>query len=446
MSGEEITYRYDAFGTLIEANGEADNSITYAGYQYDVESGLYYLNARYYDSTTARFLTEDTYAGQANDPLSLNRYTYCANNPLRYTDPSGHFFGAVLRFVGGAVIGGGIEFITQKFIEKREKVDWKAVLYEGVVGGVTAVIGGVGGTAGKVGKTEKTLKTVAKGALKTGVKEGIGGFVEDVGYQVFVEDKSLDEVDYGQAAKAGATAGVTAMADEVLDAVAPKKQVSTKNKKKTSQATGLIADVADDTPSPRVKADAVPEGKVKGTVAGSTDGISKNQKKMQSQTVDRSCLAAKKTTIGVTSIAENNAIRVENITKNDILNFIDGVTEQSTKIAEEIRKKEIGINILSDKRFEEWTGAGSNTIAVQVKKQIYLRKSADPASLFSSVVHEGTHVLDYIDGIPEDVIGGWAGEMRAYTEERLFQLNAKLPVDFLDVNDMKVHIWMNYER
>ncbi len=78
---------------------------------------------------------------------------------------------------------------------------------------------------------------------------------------------------------------MTAMADEVLDAVAPKKQVSTKNKKKTSQATGLIADSADDTPSPRVKADAVPEGKVKGTVAGSTDGISKNQKKMQSHTV-----------------------------------------------------------------------------------------------------------------------------------------------------------------
>ena len=217
MSGEEITYRYDAFGTLIEANGEADNSITYAGYQYDVESGLYYLNARYYDSTTARFLTEDTYAGQANDPLSLNRYTYCANNPLRYTDPSGHFFGAVLRFVGGAVIGGGIEFITQKFIEKREKVDWKAVLYEGVVGGVTAVIGGVGGAAGKVGKTEKALKTVAKGALKTGVKEGIGGFVEDVGYQVFVDEKRLDNLDFWRLFQTMGIAGISGVFGAAAD-------------------------------------------------------------------------------------------------------------------------------------------------------------------------------------------------------------------------------------
>ncbi len=40
-------------------------------HQYDFETGLYYVNARYYDSTTGRFITEDTYAGQYYDPLSL---------------------------------------------------------------------------------------------------------------------------------------------------------------------------------------------------------------------------------------------------------------------------------------------------------------------------------------------------------------------------------------
>ncbi|HWT73470.1 MAG TPA: hypothetical protein VN258_01930 [Mobilitalea sp.] len=39
---------------------------------------------------TARFITEDTYTGQQNDPLSLNLYTYCVNNPIKYDDPSGH--------------------------------------------------------------------------------------------------------------------------------------------------------------------------------------------------------------------------------------------------------------------------------------------------------------------------------------------------------------------
>ncbi|TAH64860.1 MAG: RHS repeat protein, partial [Anaerolineaceae bacterium] len=86
-----VTYDYDAFGNVLGKTGDADNFITYNGYQYDDETGLYYLNARYYDSTIARFITEDTYSGEKNDPLSLNRYTYCLNNPLVYEDPTGHF-------------------------------------------------------------------------------------------------------------------------------------------------------------------------------------------------------------------------------------------------------------------------------------------------------------------------------------------------------------------
>jgi RHS repeat-associated protein len=85
-----VTYDYDAFGNILSKTGDADNSVRYAGYQYDEESGLYYLNARYYDSATARFITEDTYTGEKNDPLSLNLYSYCHNNPIIYTDPSGH--------------------------------------------------------------------------------------------------------------------------------------------------------------------------------------------------------------------------------------------------------------------------------------------------------------------------------------------------------------------
>ena len=322
QSEEEILYRYDAFGTLVEVTGDADNSITYAGYQYDKESGLYYLNARYYDSTTARFLTEDTYAGKANDPLSLHRYTYCANNPLRYTDPDGHFFGALFRFVAGAVVGAVTEYVTQKFIEKRDKINVKAIVYEGVVGGVTSVIGGVGGAAKKAEKTVKAVKsakTVVKSAVKTGVKEAAGEFLHDVGYQVFAEDKSLADVDYGQAIKAGADSGISAMVGELDDAFGSKKQLSATNRKKASQATGLIDDAAD---APRPRTNALPDvevtpsrGAVKNAAGGLADAgvgtgnigrksntttlskdklknakksspsLSKNQQKMQSQTV-----------------------------------------------------------------------------------------------------------------------------------------------------------------
>ncbi len=43
-----------------------------------------------YDPVTARFLQEDTYTGDASDPLSLNLYTYCHNEPIMYYDPSGN--------------------------------------------------------------------------------------------------------------------------------------------------------------------------------------------------------------------------------------------------------------------------------------------------------------------------------------------------------------------
>ena len=94
------SYYYDAFGTAVEthyynASGEetdkaVNNPYRYAGYVFDSTTDLYYLNARYYDSKIARFMSEDTYTGEMNDPLSLNLYTYCANNPVMYIDPTGH--------------------------------------------------------------------------------------------------------------------------------------------------------------------------------------------------------------------------------------------------------------------------------------------------------------------------------------------------------------------
>lgn len=52
-------------------------------------TGLYYYNARYYDPTIGRFISADTEGIQVNNPQTLNRYSYCANNPLNRTDPGG---------------------------------------------------------------------------------------------------------------------------------------------------------------------------------------------------------------------------------------------------------------------------------------------------------------------------------------------------------------------
>jgi RHS repeat-associated protein len=52
-------------------------------------TGLYYYNARYYDPTIGRFISADTFIQSLGNPQCLNRYSYCLNNPLKYTDPSG---------------------------------------------------------------------------------------------------------------------------------------------------------------------------------------------------------------------------------------------------------------------------------------------------------------------------------------------------------------------
>ncbi len=73
------------------------NNIKYAGYFYDAETGLYYLNARFYDPETARFIQQDSYSGNILDPLSLNLYTYAQNNLISYYDPTGHSIKSLLK-------------------------------------------------------------------------------------------------------------------------------------------------------------------------------------------------------------------------------------------------------------------------------------------------------------------------------------------------------------
>jgi len=83
-------YDYDAFSNEKNSDPNDTNLFRYCGEYFDKETGTIYLRARYYDPTIGRFITEDSYFGETNDPLSLNLYTYCANNPIMFFDPSGY--------------------------------------------------------------------------------------------------------------------------------------------------------------------------------------------------------------------------------------------------------------------------------------------------------------------------------------------------------------------
>ncbi len=98
----EATYVYDAYGRVkvINSIGEEDTNIEfigninpfrYRGYYFDVETGLYYLNSRYYDPELGRFISPDTMEYlNPNNINGLNLYCYCNNNPVNYSDGSGH--------------------------------------------------------------------------------------------------------------------------------------------------------------------------------------------------------------------------------------------------------------------------------------------------------------------------------------------------------------------
>ena len=84
-------YIYDAWGYLVYTYGSLGflNPLTYRGYVYDHETGLYYLQSRYYNPEIGRFLNADAYASTGQGILGNNMFAYCLNNPVCLNDTSG---------------------------------------------------------------------------------------------------------------------------------------------------------------------------------------------------------------------------------------------------------------------------------------------------------------------------------------------------------------------
>ncbi|PWW01126.1 RHS repeat-associated protein [Paenibacillus cellulosilyticus] len=91
-------YDYDIWGNPVASIeqvsypvGTMTNPFRYSGEFWDESADLQYLRARWYAPSLGRFINEDTYQGDITNPLSQNLYTYVHNNPLIYSDPSGHW-------------------------------------------------------------------------------------------------------------------------------------------------------------------------------------------------------------------------------------------------------------------------------------------------------------------------------------------------------------------
>ncbi len=94
-------YTYDVYGKLLSITNSSGspintkyspaklNPLRYRGYVYDNETGFYYLQSRYYDPTTCRFVNGDGYCSTGQGFNGLNMFAYCNNNPVVYCDTTG---------------------------------------------------------------------------------------------------------------------------------------------------------------------------------------------------------------------------------------------------------------------------------------------------------------------------------------------------------------------
>ncbi|MCK2005057.1 RHS repeat-associated core domain-containing protein [[Brevibacterium] frigoritolerans] len=85
------SFQYDAWGNHLKESGSFASQVPfrYAGYRYDIETKLYYLQQRYYNPDIGRFLTLDPVLGDKENPITQNGYVYADNNPVMLIDPQG---------------------------------------------------------------------------------------------------------------------------------------------------------------------------------------------------------------------------------------------------------------------------------------------------------------------------------------------------------------------
>jgi RHS repeat-associated protein len=206
---------YDAWGRQTIANNSFAFHRGYTGHEHLAEFGLINMNGRMYDPVLGRFLSPDPYVQSPLFSQNFNRYAYCWNNPLRFTDPDGEWihivigaivggvfnvvtnwdnindFGQGLSYfglgaaggalmatgnivAGGALMGGGNSILTQGFQNGFNNIDFNQVAMGATMGGITSYLGGQIGK-GLQGPLSKLFSSVGSPMLREGLTYGTNG-------------------------------------------------------------------------------------------------------------------------------------------------------------------------------------------------------------------------------------------------------------------------------
>ena len=163
-----VEYSYDAWGKatvsypntsgLTDAEKQAryllgsNNPFRYRGYYFDNETGFYYLNSRYYDPETGRFLNADSVTDGGAGVIGNNLFIYAANNPVNNMDPSGNWIiKNAIKWVAKNVVKPVVSFVRET-ISKLDTTQTKGVSANAVGGvGVSGSIGVTTDTKGNIG-------------------------------------------------------------------------------------------------------------------------------------------------------------------------------------------------------------------------------------------------------------------------------------------------------
>ena len=147
-----VAYTYDAWGNSLTITGELAttlgtlNPLRYRGYVYDTETGLYYLQSRYYNPAWGRFINADNESVLSASPNSAtwdkNLFAYCDNNPVSRKDDGGAIWHVVIGAAVGGLVSGGMSALTNYL--SGQQMDWGQIAIDtffGAMGGILTATG-----------------------------------------------------------------------------------------------------------------------------------------------------------------------------------------------------------------------------------------------------------------------------------------------------------------
>lgn len=157
----------DAANTLNTAVRQTDKGFT--GHEHLEEVALIHMNGRIYDPLVGRFMSADPFIQAPMNSQSYNRYSYVINNPLVYTDPSGHLFGIRIKFKTVVAIAVVAVFQQYELLGAlAPSIGLTTAVTNGIVGG--AIAGGISGGG---------LTGVVTGGVSGGIFAGVGDLAQE---------------------------------------------------------------------------------------------------------------------------------------------------------------------------------------------------------------------------------------------------------------------------